>query len=316
MRLLVVMLLWAACFPFITLGLDLAPHIAFATMRAILAGLTLIFLGVFFGRPLPKGRRTWVLIAITGLGATSLGFLGMFHAAEYVSPGVATVIANTQPLLAVILAYAFLSERVGLIGAAGLVLGFVGIVAFAWPGLSAGAVKGYGLGIAYIALAATGIAVGNVAIKRLTAEVDGIMAMGFQLLLGSLPLAILSLLTEDLRSMVWSANFLIILLALSTLGTSLVFWLWFSVLKEVSLSRANAFTFLVPLFGITIGMALFDERFGWVEATGAALILIGIVLAQYGMSSNIRATDGTAPRLRPPISNTKENLFGTEDDRR
>ena len=37
-RLLAVMGLWAACFPLITVGLDLAPHLAFAAMRAVLAG--------------------------------------------------------------------------------------------------------------------------------------------------------------------------------------------------------------------------------------------------------------------------------------
>ena len=34
-RLLVVMVLWAACFPLITIGLDLAPHLAFAALRGL-----------------------------------------------------------------------------------------------------------------------------------------------------------------------------------------------------------------------------------------------------------------------------------------
>lgn len=296
LRLLMVMMLWASCFPLITLGLELAPHLAFATMRAVLAGLTLIVIGVCLKRPLPNGRGTWSLIALTGLGATSFGFLGMFHAAEYVSPGIATVIANTQPLLAVILAYAFLGERVRPIGAAGLVFGFAGVIAFAWPGLSSGNVQGYALGVAYIAVAATGVAIGNVAIKRLSSETDGIMAMGFQLMLGSMPLAILSGLTEDLRSMVWSAEFLGVLVVLSTFGTSLVFWLWFSALKEVPLSHANAFSFLVPIFGLSIGMVLFDEQLVWIEGCGAALILIGIILVQRSISSVVQVIDGTAPR--------------------
>lgn len=42
LRLLVVMGLWAACFPLITIGLDLVPHLAFAAMRAALAGLRVI----------------------------------------------------------------------------------------------------------------------------------------------------------------------------------------------------------------------------------------------------------------------------------
>ena len=75
-------------------------------------------------------------MAVTGLGATSLGFLGMFHAAEYVSPGIATVIANVQPFLAVIPAYLFLRERIGFTVTAGLVLGFGGISVIAWPGIA------------------------------------------------------------------------------------------------------------------------------------------------------------------------------------
>lgn len=281
LRLVLVMGLWAGCFPIITLGLEMAPHLAFATMRAALAGLCLILIGAVFGRSIPTGRRTWFLIAVTGFGATGLGFLGMFHAAEYVSPGIATVIANVQPLLTVILAFFILNEGLGLIGIAGIALGFVGILVIASPGFSGGITQGYTLGIAYIALAAFGVAIGNVAIKQLPQHVDGAMAMGFQLLIGSIPLAALSITSEVPRSIVWTGEFVIVLVILSTLGTSMVFWLWFSVLREVDLSRAVAFTFLVPLFGLLIGGTLFDERLGWIEITGAALILTGILAVQF-----------------------------------
>lgn len=278
LRLLTVTLLWAGCFPLITVGLELAPHIAFATMRAVLAGICLIVLGISLKRPLPKGRRAWLLIAVTGLGATTLGFLGMFHAAEFVSPGIATVIANAQPLLAVVLAFLFLTEKLNIGAATGLVVGFVGILTIASPGVFSGDVKGYTLGIAYVALAAIGVAIGNVAIKSLSSRVDGVMAMGFQLIIGSLPLGFISLISEDTSSIKWSAEFLMILAILAIFGTSLVFWLWFSALKIVALNRANAFTFLVPLFGLVIGALFFGERLGWIEIFGAILVLMGIIL--------------------------------------
>jgi len=84
LRLIAVMVLWAACFPLITIGLDLVPHLAFAALRAALAGLCMIALGALCGRSIPVGGRSWVLIVVVGLGATSMGFLGMFHAAEFV----------------------------------------------------------------------------------------------------------------------------------------------------------------------------------------------------------------------------------------
>lgn len=280
LRLLAVMGLWASCFPLITMGLGLAPHLAFAAMRAAIAGLCLLASGILLGRPLPRGVRSWCLILVVGLGANTLGFLGMFHAAQFVSPGLATVIYNVQPLLAAILAYAFLGEQLKTFGKVGLVAGFGGIIAIAWPGLASGIASGYTLGIAYISLAAAGEAVGNVALKRLPDEIDAIMATGLQLLLGAAPLAVLSMLTEDVSSLTWSTNFLLVLVVLSVLGTSLPYWLWFAALKQVELSRANAFRFLTPLFGLVIGAAFFDERLGLVQIAGAALIVMGIVVVQ------------------------------------
>lgn len=280
LRLLAVMLLWAACFPLITLGLDLAPHLAFAALRAALAGVCLLVLGVVLRRPLPRGLRTWGQIGVVALGSTSLGFFGMFHAAEFVSPGLATVIANAQPLLAAILAHVFLDERLRAAGKIGLAAGFAGIAAIAGPGLVAGEPASYTLGVGYVAVAAVGVASGNIAIKRLTGRVDAIMTMGWQLLIGAAPLALLSVLTEDVSSFAWSGEFITVLAVLAVLGTSLAFWLWFAALERVELNRANAFTFLVPIFGLAIGAALFQERLGWMQAAGAVLVLAGIALVQ------------------------------------
>ncbi|WP_232512737.1 MULTISPECIES: DMT family transporter [Novosphingobium] len=274
------MLLWAGCFPLITIGLDLAPHVAFAAMRAAIAGLSLILLAILLRRPLPRDFHTWILITTVGFGSTTLGFLGMFHAAEYVTPGIATVITNTQPLLTALLAHGILQERLSLSGKAGLVVGLLGVFVIAWPAVASGDMPNYRLGIAYVALAVTGVALGNIGIKRLTGRADGLIAMGFQLSIGAIPLALLSTTTEDLASFSWSLEFAAILLTLAVLGTSVAFWLWFRALEQVGLTKANAFTFLVPIIGLAIGTSLFGERLTWTQAGGAILILGGILLVQ------------------------------------
>ena len=280
LRLLVVMTLWATCFPLITIGLDLAPHLAFAALRAAFAGLCLLFIGTFFGRSVPRSFHSWLLIGAAALGTTSLGFFGMFHAAEYVSPGLATVIANTQPILAAILAHAFLGERLKGTGKFGLFVGLLGIVTIALPGIVSGNTQGQSVGIAFVALAATGVAGGNIAIKQLAGHVDAVMAMGFQLVLGAFPLALLSLLTEDISTFSWSMEFLATLLLLSVFGTALAFWLWFATLEQIGLNRANAFTFLVPILALAIGATLFEEQLDWIQIAGTFLVLSGIMLVE------------------------------------
>ena len=90
-RLVLVMALWASCFPLIAVGLELAPHLAFAALRAAVGGIALIGVSLVLRRPMPKDAGAWGMIVLLALGATSLGFLGMFHGAAFLSPGLATL---------------------------------------------------------------------------------------------------------------------------------------------------------------------------------------------------------------------------------
>ncbi len=273
-----VMFLWSICFPLITTGFAFAPHLTFATLRALLAGAALIAVGLALGRPLPRGARVWAILTLVGLGATSLGFLGMFHAAEFVSPGIATVIANTQPLLAAFLASMLLGEQVDALDRSGLALGFAGILFIISPQLVAAPAGGYGLGVAYIVLAALGITVSNVLIKKIAGEVDAVMAMGAQMLIGAVPLLAGAWALEGPWEITWSVRFVLILASLSLPGTALVYWLWASILARSPLSRANAFSFLIPIFGLAIGGLFYGETLGWAEVIGIGLTVLGIGL--------------------------------------
>ncbi len=280
LRLIAVMALSASCFPLITVGLGLAPHLAFAATRASMAGAGLLVVAFLLGRPVPHGVVTWSLIAVAGLGTTTLGFIGMFHAAEFVSPGIATVIANAQPLLAALLGRIVLGERLNRLGQLGFTIGFTGIVAIAWPGILSGDMPKFDLGIGYILLAASGVASGNVVMKRLSGRVDAAMAMGFLVLLGALPLVLLSMLTEDVSSIVWSGEFLAVAATLALFGTALPHWLWFTTLERVSLNQANAFALLTPSIGLAIGGAFFAEHLDWIQFTGVGAVVAGVVLVQ------------------------------------
>jgi drug/metabolite transporter (DMT)-like permease len=277
-QIILAMLLWALCFPLITVGIEFAPHLTFAAIRALLAGLALTVLAFVLRRPLPKGLFLWTMVAIVGFGATGLGFFGMFHAAEFVSPGIATVIANTQPLLAAVLGIMVLKEGLTKLGVVGLILGFLGILTIAAPQLLARGQENYIFGVAYVILAALGVTVSNVVIRRIAGRVDAIMAMGLQMLIGSTFLMLIAWATEEPTTIRWSFTFVWVLLALSLLGTALVYWVWFSVLEKVPLNRANAFNFLVPVFGLAMGALFFGEVLGWWQVAGIALIILGVGL--------------------------------------
>lgn len=270
------MFLWAICFPLITIGIGYSPLLTFAAIRASLSGGVLLVVAFVLDRPLPHGARNWIALAFIGFGATTLAFFGMFHAAEFVSPGIATVIASTQPLIAALLAHFFIGERISSRGKVGLMLGFLGIVLISVPQLFSSEGNSFGIGTAYIIISVLGITLSNVIIKRIATEIDPLMAMGWQLVIGSIPLGIVAVVMEDPMSVRWTVEFLGSLFGLSIAGTALVYWIWCKVLQSVELSRANAFTFLVPVFGLGMGAIFYKEQLQDVAIVGIVLALFGI----------------------------------------
>jgi multidrug transporter EmrE-like cation transporter len=127
-------------------------------------------------------------------------------------------------------------------------------------------------------LAALGITFSNLLIRRLAGEVDSVVAMGGQLLIGSLPLWLAAFSLERAQTTVWSLQFATALVALSLLGTGLAYWLWCAVLARVELNRANVFTFLVPPLGLVIGVLWFGEELDMPQLMGIGLTLGGVAL--------------------------------------
>ncbi len=281
LRIILVMFLWAICFPLIVMGLSYAPHLSFAAIRAFLAGIVLLLPAIVMKRPQPRGLNTWLMLMAIGLGATTLGFFGMFHASEFVSPGIATVIANTQPIMAAVLAAVMLKEHLGMRGKMGLLLGFIGIVLIALPALMMKTGGDYAVGITYISMAALGITISNILIRRMAGQLDALVMMGWQLVLGSFFLMILALMTEDVSAITWNVPFVLSLLGLALPGTALAYWMWCRVLEQMELNLANAYSFLVPVFGLAMGMIFFQESISGLASVGIILTVLGIVVVNW-----------------------------------
>ncbi|MBT8141774.1 MAG: DMT family transporter [Gammaproteobacteria bacterium] len=269
-----VMLLWALCFPLITIGLNYSPPMVFATFAATLAGLVLLSAAQYLKRPPIQGASIWGGIVLVGFTLTSIGLFGMYYGGGRVSPGLATVISNTQPLIAAILASFLLGENLSRGQKFGLLAGFLGILLIGIPSLSGS--DSQSIGVIFILIGATGIALGNVVLKRLAGRVDTLRAMGWQLIIGAIPLAVISVATENITAVTLTLPFIMSLMALSVFVIAMPFALWFMLLQRTTLSQLNAFTFLTPIFGLIIGAVFFAEQLHAYEIMGIVLGFIGI----------------------------------------
>lgn len=272
-----VMLLWAICYPLIVLSLPFAPPILTAFFRAAIAGLLLIIIAFITARPLPNSFKDWLYIMVIGFTATSLGFWGMFYAGTQVSPGLATVITNTQPIIASLLGWYFLKEHLNRLSLFAILLGFSGIVVISFDSFVAQNDQLL-TGVFYITMAALGIAISNILLKKRADQIDVLYAMGFQLLIGSLPLGLISYNQLGFQPVQWQYTYVLILVVLAIVGTALPFMLWFWLMGKAPLYKLNVFSFLTPVFGLYLGMMYFSETLSFFQWGGVIAIGISIFL--------------------------------------
>ncbi len=201
----------------------------------------------------------------------------MFLGGSLVSPGLATVIANSQPMIAVALAYLTTVEKVTSRQLATLTIGLVGISVIVFPSLLQDQANITLSGVGFVLMGAFGVALGNVWLKKVASGSNILMLSAWQLIVGSIPLGIIGLLTENTQSIIWGIPLATSLAVLAIPGTAIATYLWFNVLKSESLHNMNAFTFLTPLFSLIIGAVFLGERLETNELIGTAIIVSSLV---------------------------------------
>jgi drug/metabolite transporter (DMT)-like permease len=261
-----------------------------AALRLIPAGVLVLIAASASKRPQPQGWLAWAWIGLFALidGTLFQGFLA--QGLVRTTAGLGSVTIDSQPLAVALLSAWLFKERIGLVGAMGLVLGLLGISAIAIPtewlqGLTSGVGIGtfdlqalFDRGEWLMLLAALSMAVGTVLIPFVTRYVDPVVATGWHMILGGIPLAIGSGLFEShqwtqIDSLGWLA------LSYSTVfGSAIAYGLFFYFASKGNLTSLSSLTFLTPVFALLFGNLFLSETLNSIQWFGVGLTLISIWL--------------------------------------
>lgn len=296
---LLVALAWGSCFLFITWGLRDAPVLWFATLRALLAGLAMLAAAVLI-RPhsaagtMPRDAGTWALVVLLAVTNVSVAFAAMFAAATGVTAGVASVLANAQPLLVILPAWWLFGERPRLPEVVAVAVGFSGLMLVAVP---SGGGRGAGLAV----LAAVAITAGTLLARRL-AGVDLLALGAWQFLLGGAVLTVAAAVVEGPPTViVWTGRFTVAVVTLAVAGTALPYVLWLVELRRASLTAVTAWTLLVPVAGVVLGVVVLRQGVGAVELVGDAIVVAALIVVVWSARAGQRrgrVPGGQAPARR------------------
>lgn len=262
-----------------------------SAFRLIPAGFLLVGFAAWRGRPLPSGFNAWISITLFALvdAACFQGFLA--EGLQRTSAGLGSVIIDSQPLTVAVLAALLFGESIGVVGAAGLALGVIGLVLLELPVLSfdESNFSLWGSGEWWMLLAAQSMAVGTVMVRWVSKYSDPVMATGWHMVIGGLPLVLFSVLNNDpavsgsLKE--YSSTDILALLYTSIFGSAVSYGVFFYSATKGSLTKLSSLTFLTPMFASIFGFLYLGETFSSVQLAGALVTVVGIYMVNFRNNS-------------------------------
>ena len=267
-----------------------------AGMRLVPAGILVLAAAIWMGRSQPNSWRGWLWIMAFALvdGALFQGFLA--EGLVRTNAGLGSVMIDSQPLAVAVMARFLFGESVGYIGWIGLGVGILGISLLGLPdewvyGLLQGNFAGQGgeIGVEVLKglwsqgewlmlMAALSMALGTVMIRFVSRHVDPIMATGWHMVLGGLPLFALSAYAETNQWRYVNASGWIAITYATLFGSAIAYGVFFYLASKGNLTSLSALTFLTPVFAIVFGNLFLGEILTSLQWVGVCLTLISIYL--------------------------------------
>ncbi|MEE1621581.1 DMT family transporter [Zafaria sp. J156] len=287
-------LVWGSSFLFMKVAAEGLTAGQIAAGRLVLGALTLRVLMVVTERAWPRDRRFWGHMAVTALFLCAVPFLLFAWAAPHIPSGLSSIFNASTPIMAALFTAAILpTERLGQRGASGVALGAAGVVVVVGPWTLA-ATAGAALEAQLACLGATACyGFGTAYLRRFVAgrhHHDALTVSTVQVSLAAAAALVLMPLT-GWAPMRFDAPMLASLAALGILGTGIAY-IWFTlVVTAWGAVAASTVTYLTPLVGVLLGVAVLGETLAWHHPVGGAMILAGIIVAQ---SRRVRPAGRTA----------------------
>jgi drug/metabolite transporter (DMT)-like permease len=258
---------WGGSFLFMDIGLDhfAPPLIAFGRIAFGAATLALIPAA---RKPVP--RSEWPRIAVVGLTWMAVPFLLLAIAQQWIDTGLAGMINATTPLFTALLGALLVRALPSRVQTAGLVVGFLGVVAISLPSVEGGSNLA---GVLMVLSAASLYGLAFNLAAPLQREHGSLPITWRAMLVAAaalLPAAIAGAFDSTFG---WSSVLAVV--ALGVIGTGVAF-VWFSTLiTRIGPARAAVSIYVVPVVAVGLGALFRDERVHAAALFGTALVLAG-----------------------------------------
>ena len=275
--------IWGSSFLFIKIGVSELHPLYVALGRVASGALILLLILLATGRGLPRDVGTWGHNAVIALIGVAMPFTLFGYGEQRISSILAGIWNSITPLVVLPLAVvAFRTEKMSTRRLIGLLLGLIGalIILGIWQGVGGSSLSGQLLCLA--AASCYGVAIPYTRKFVSPRPESGIAMSAVQLIVATLVLGLLAPLVSgtvpDVRALSWPVVGSVA--TLGAVGTGIAFVIHLRNIRLVGASTASMVTYIIPVFATVVGAVVLGERITWYQPVGAALVLLGVAVAE------------------------------------
>jgi drug/metabolite transporter (DMT)-like permease len=279
---IICVVVWAFAFPFIRIGLNDLSFTNLTIMRFFVVCIVLIAILLLQPKRFSKlYKRDIIPIFMLGFFGVMVYHLGLNYGEQYISPGAASLIIATIPVLVVIMAFIFLKEKITSKKLLGVIIALCGVIIISVFGTYDISIEiNYIYGALTVFIAAVMGAFYTIAGKKLLERYTALSLTVYAMLLGSVALIPLLFLNPSITDQVatMSAYSWFAIVFLGVFSTVIGYVLWYVGLEIKSTSEVSVYLYAVPVLSTIISYFLFDDKITMFFVLGGILVIIGLVL--------------------------------------
>ena len=273
-------LIWGSSFLWIKIAVqEMGPNtlVAYRVLFGLLFGIVVV---LFQRAKWPSTFKEWLPLLVLGLTNIAIPFFLISWGEQVIDSGVASILDATVPLFTILVAHFLLhDDKMTVPKVLGLLMGFAGVVVLMSKDI--GASSGSLLGQAAVIVASVFYAASSIIARKYTEDTPAIFRSVGPLVSATAVMWLAAFFVESpvkipTLPLIWVA-----LLWLGILGSGFAFILLYYLIHEIGPTRATMVTYLFPLSGVTLGVLFLHEQLTWQVATGAVLIILSLVVANW-----------------------------------
>ncbi len=272
-------LVWGMSWPAMRIVFTELPIWQFRAVSAAIAGIALLLVALAVKQRWRVPRRQWPVLAAAALFNMTLWQVLVGYGLLYIGAGHAAIIVYTLPIWTSILSVVFLREAMSWRIIVALIFGLAGVLVLLSSDFEK--IGSNPIGAAFVLGAAISWAIGTIIVKRVQWTTDLYALVGWQLLIGMIPVAVIAVATEPFSLLEASPQAMWAGLYVVFGGLIAGYALWFKIIEILPVTTASIGALMIPVIGVASGALILGEPITWIEGLSLLLVLSAISLVLF-----------------------------------